>query len=137
MQKMHEMLMNDLDNLFKSILITNQLEGRIAYRLQICEQISKLPAPRLYVTPEYALRVIRGYSRCGAEIPSRRKRQQDEVRRRYYSIPEDIRSLPNLGKVLAEPAESFYLSPKQISNLLYRVYAKNKNRRKQTPSCAH
>lgn len=130
MCKVREMLMNDLDSIFKSILVANNREGRIMYRKQICEQISRMSAPRLYITPEYALRVVRGHPRCGAVKAQWCKRQQEEVRRRYYSLPEDARTLTNLAKVLEEPAESFFLPPKQISNLLYQVYAKN-NRRKQ------
>ena len=130
MCKVREMLMNDLDTIFKSILVANNREGRIMYRKQICEQISRMPAPRLYITPEYALRVVRGHPRCGAIKAQWSKRQQEEVRRRYYSLPEDARTLTNLAKALEQPAESFYIPPKQISNLLYQVYAKN-NRRKQ------
>lgn len=118
------MLINDLDSIFKSILIENNRCGRIMHRKQICEQISKMPAPRLYISPEYALRVVRNHPRCGALKAQGCKRQQEEVRRRYNSLPEDARTLSNLARLLEQPAESFFLPPKQISNLLYEVYAK-------------
>ena len=136
MCKIREMLINDLDSMFKTILVKNNREGRIMFRKEICEQISRMPAPRLYITPEYALRVVRNHPRCGAVKPSRSRMQQEEVRHRYYSLPEDERTLTNLAKVLEEPAESFYLSPVRISRLLYYVYGKN-NQRKQKASCGN
>lgn len=125
MRNINQQLLNDLDAVFKSILVTNHRDGRVMCRREICEQISKLPAPRLYITPEYALRVSRNYSRCGAYKTSAYKMHQ-EVRRRYNSLPENMRTLANLSKVISEPAESFYLTPARISTLLYRVYDRRK-----------
>lgn len=127
MQKIYEMLMNDLDSAFTSIITTNAREGRIMFRNEICEMISKLPAPRIYVTPEYAMRVVRGYPRCGALKNSLKMKQQAEIRRRYYSLPPNMRTLSNLAKVLAEPAECFYVNPQQISIILYKVLHAKKN----------
>lgn len=127
MQKIREMLMNDLDAAFKSIITANTREGRIMHRPEICEIISKLPAPRIYVTPEYALRVVRGYPRCGARKASLKMKQQDEIRRRYNSLPSDMRTLANLAKLLAQPAECFYITPLQISNILYELLHAKKN----------
>ena len=119
--------MNDLDAAFKSIITTNAREGRIMFRNEICEMISKLPAPRIYVTPEYALRVVRGYSRCGAKKGLLKMKQQDELRRGYYSLPPTMRTLSNLAKVLAEPAEFFYVNPQRIYLILFKVLHAKKN----------
>lgn len=123
------MLLDDLDAVFKSILISNNRQGKIMSRKEVCELISKMPAPRLYITAGYALRVARGDARCGAHKTISRDMHQ-EVRRRYHSLPPNMRTLTNIDKVIAQPAESFYLIPSRISKLLYQVYAKN-NRRKQ------
>ena len=129
MQNVNKMLLDDLDALFKSILVSNNRRGKVMSRKEVCEQISKMPAPRLYITPEYALRVARGDAHCGANKTISRDMHQ-EVRRRYYSLPPDMRTLTNIAKVIAQPADSFYLIPSRISKLLYSVYAKN-GRRKQ------
>jgi 3-polyprenyl-4-hydroxybenzoate decarboxylase len=55
---------------------------------------------------------------------------QQELRKRISSLPKNMRSISNIAKVIAEPAPSFYLSPRRIYDFLYQVYAKN-NRRKQ------
>lgn len=129
MRSVNKMLLDDLDSIFKSILVSNTREGRVMTRRQVCDIIAKSPAPRLYITPEYALRVARGYPRCGAHKTTQSKMHQ-EVRRRYYSLPTEMRTLTNIAKAISQPAESFYLTPENISALLYRVYAKN-NRREQ------
>ena len=129
MRTINKMLLDGLDAVFKSILVSNSLQGKIMFRREVCEQISKMPAPRLYITPEYALRVARGDARCGANKTITREMHQ-EVRRRYHALPPNMRSLTGIAKVIAQPAESFYLMPSRISKLLYQVYAKN-NRRKQ------
>ena len=131
MQTAKEMLLKDLDAVFKSIVISNNREGRIMTRREICDIIAKSPAPRLYITPEYALRIFRGDVRCGARTNSYRvSAMQQELRKRISSLPKNMRSISNIAKVIAEPAPSFYLSPRRIYDFLYQVYAKN-NRRKQ------
>lgn len=129
MRNVNKMLLDDLDAVFKSILVSNNRQGKIMSRREVCELISKMPAPRLYITPEYALRVARGDARCGAYKTISRDMHQ-EVRRRYHALPPNMRSLTGIATVIAQPAESFYLIPSRISKLLYQVYAKN-NRRKQ------
>ena len=125
MRNVNKMLIEDLDAVFKSILIANHRQGKIMSRREVCEQISKMPAPRLYITPEYALRVARGDSRCGANKTSWRD-MHHELRRRYNSLPPNMRTLTNIAKIIAEPADSFYLNPSRISKLLYRVYDRRK-----------
>ena len=131
MQTVKELLLTDLDKVFKSIITANHREGRIMTRREICNIIAKFPAPRLYITPEYALRVFRGHHRCGASTNSYRATDmQQELRSRILSLPENMRTIANIAKVIEKPAPSFYLSPYRIHDLLYKVY-----RRKQTPSC--
>ena len=72
MQKVKELLLTDLDKIFKSIVVANHRDGRIMTRREICNIIANFPAPRLYITPEYALRVFRGHRRCGASTNSYR-----------------------------------------------------------------
>ena len=131
MQTAKEMLLKDLDAVFKSIVISNNREGRIMTRREVCDIIAKSPAPRLYITPEYALRIFRGDVRCGARTNSYRVSvMQQELKKRISALPKNMRSISNIAKVIAEPAPSFYLSPRRIYDFLYQVYAKN-NRRKQ------
>ena len=125
MQTVKEMLLKDLDEVFKSILISNHREGRIMSRRQICDIIAQHPAPRLYITPEYALRVFRGYPRCGAHI-YRTASMQQELRSRILSLPDDKRTLTNIAKVITQPAPSFYLSSQRIYDLLYKIYDRRK-----------
>lgn len=125
------MLLKDLDEVYSSIVATNHREGRVMTRRQICDIISKSPAPRLYITPEYALRILRGHPRCGARTNSYRvAAMQQEMRSRILALPENRRSLADIAKAIAEPAPSFYLSSRRIYDFLYKVY-----RRKQSPSC--
>ena len=134
MQTAKKMLLKDLDEVYKSIIVANTREGRIMTRRQVCELIARSPAPRLYITPEYALRIFRGHPRCGTHTNSYRvAAMQQELRSRILSLPENMRTLANIAKVIAEPAPSFYLSSRRIYDFLYKVY----DRRKQAPSCAH
>lgn len=127
MRTIKEILLNDLDEVYKSIVVANHREGRIMTRREICNIIAKSPAPRLYITPEYALRVFRGDRRCGASVNSyHATAMQQELRSRILALPENMRSLANIAKVITEPAPSFYLSSYRIYDFLYQVY-----RRKQ------
>ena len=127
MRTIKEILLNDLDEVYKSIVVANHREGRIMTRREICNIIAKSPAPRLYITPEYALRVFRGDRRCGASVSSyHATAMQQELRSRILALPENMRSLANIAKVIAEPAPCFYLSSYRIYDFLYKVY-----RRKQ------
>lgn len=121
MQTAKEMLLKDLEEVFKSIVVTNNREGRKMSRKQVCKIISQSPAPRLYITPEYALRVFRNYPRCGAHT-YRASAMQQELRSRILALPPDLRTTANIAKVIAQPAPSFYLSPRRIYDFLYRVY---------------
>ena len=115
------MLLKDLEEVFKSIVVTNNREGRKMSREQVCKIISQSPAPRLYITPEYALRVFRNDRRCGAHT-YRASDMQKELRSRILALPPDMRTTTNIAKVIAQPAPSFYLSPRRIYDFLYRVY---------------
>ena len=131
MQAIKEILLADLDEVYSSIVAANNREGRVMTRRQICDIISKSPAPRLYITPEYAMRILRGHPRCGARTHSYRvAAMQQEMRSRVLALPENQRSLADIAKAIAEPAQSFYLSSRRIYDFLYQVY----NRRKQSPS---
>lgn len=117
-------LMHDLNTCYLSILRDNRSNGIELTRREICELISQCPAPRFYVTVEYARRIIN----CAIEgrrrtrvLHSRRNAQHQEIFERYKNLPIDEQNNTGLAKLLNEPAPSFYFSAKQISNLLYKA----------------
>ena len=125
MKSVKEQLLKDLDTIFQSIVKANIREGRKMTRRQICDIIASTPAPRLYILPEYALRVLRSNPGCGARSYHSSAMQQ-ELRFRYLALPENMRTLPNITEIIMQPAPSFYISSSRIYDLLYKVY----NRRK-------
>lgn len=118
-------LLADLDAVYKEIVTHNAKEGIIMNRLEICEVISRSPAPRLYISPEKAHRLTFNFEKNSARRDGREHRasaKHAEFYRRYMELPANMRSYHNICRILEQPAPSFYLSPHRISKLLYKVY---------------
>lgn len=117
-------LLEDLDALFTKIVTRNSKEGIVMTRWDICELISRSPAPRLYISPERAIRLTYGFDKYSARHYHAGAHR--EFQRRYLALPENMRSPMNIQKILEEPAPSFYLSPYRIYKLLYKIYDRRK-----------
>jgi hypothetical protein len=125
MRKVKQEMLHALDQAYKAIVVTAAKEGRYLSRLKVCEIIANSPAPRLFITPEYAMRVIKGHPRCQS-VTYGTSRMHKELLARYEALPEDSRTFINIEKIINQPAPSFYLSPIRISDLLYMVYDRRK-----------
>lgn len=115
-------LMHDLSACYHTILRTNRHNGIDMTRREICLLISCQPAPRFYVTLEYARRIINAEANGGSRTRAthtRRHAQHQEIYKRYKSLPPEEQNNTGLAKILNQPAPSFYFSAKQISNILY------------------
>lgn len=121
-------LLQDLDAIRKSIVVRNFKKNIIMPQSEICEIIAHSPAPRLYVTPERARRLLAGFPNCQASGSNNAMYQ--ELYKRYSELPPEKRNFLNLPAIIFQPAPSFYLSPLYIKKLLIKVYGKN-NKRKQ------
>jgi hypothetical protein len=121
MRSVKKEMLRDLDAAYRSIVVRNAKEGCYLSRMDVCKILAKSPAPRLYITPEYAMRVIKGHPRCQSSTYST-SRMHQELLARYNSLPEGSRTLVNVEMIINQPAPSFYLSPIRISDLLYKVY---------------
>ena len=121
-------LLQDLDAIRKSIVVRNFKKNIIMPQSEICEIIAHSPAPRLYITPERARRLLAGFPNCQASGSNNAMYQ--ELYKRYSELPPEKRNFLNLPAIIFQPAPSFYLSPLYIKKLLIKVYGKN-NRRKQ------
>lgn len=125
---MNTTLINDLDAAYTALIRDNEKKGIIMNRRQICARLSKTPASRLYITPDYARRILRNFPKyCASRYGATGKHK--ELFDRYSRLPPEERTLMNITKIINQPAKSFYLSPKYIYVLLYKVYDRN-NRRK-------
>ena len=122
MDNISPLLLSDLLALYTGIVQENFRNGVFWNRRKICIKIASLPAPRLYITPRYARRIIlvMEKGRLRAHSPWR-SRQHRELYRRWLSLPEAERTPESLDKILSEPAPSFYLSPARINILLYKA----------------
>lgn len=118
-------LVSDLDALFSSIVRDNEKKGVFMTRLQICELISKSPAPRLYITPEQARRLMYNYERYKAKKYSV-SGKHEEFYRRYVLLPANQRTYSNISRIIEQPAPSFYLSASYINRILYNIYDRRK-----------
>lgn len=122
-------LLDDLDSLYKKIVVQNSSEGRIMSRREICEIIANSPAPRLYLTPERARKLTFNFDKYRAPASSHKRGKaamHAEFYRRYLELPKEMRSMTNIERIIGEPAPSFYLSAHRINKLLYKVYDRRK-----------
>lgn len=122
-------LLQDLDNLYKKIVIQNTAEGRIMSRHEVCEIIANSHAPRLYISPERARKLTFNFDKYRAPEGSHKRGKaamHAEFYRRYLALPKELRSITNIERIIEQPAPSFYLSPHRIYKLLYKVYDRRK-----------
>lgn len=118
-------LLQDLDALYTSIVVSNTSKGIIMNRRQICEIIAQSPAPRLYINPDRARILTFNFPKyCAKKYHVSGKHA--EFYRRYSALPPKMRTMMNIQKLLDQPAPSFYLAPAYISKLLYKIYDKRK-----------
>ena len=122
-------LIADLDALYTSILRRNIKEGILMSNEQIYQLMSESPAPRLYLSPDKAIRLAYNSSNktiriCGHKFRSGLKHQ--EFYHRLSSLPPSMRTPKNIINLLEAPAPSFYLGPDRIKKLLYKVYDRRK-----------
>lgn len=124
-------LVHDLDVLYTGIVRQNSAEGRIMSRKEICEIISTLPAPRLYITPERARRLTFNFCKysAGTGRKYRAAAMNAEAHRRVLGLPKGMRTIQNVERVISQPAPSFYLSPSRINQILYKAYDRNHRRK--------
>ena len=94
-------------------------------RMEVCRLIAKSSAPRFYVSPSYARRIIRditiGKPRATC---SRAAEEHRELYHRWQLL--DDKSPESLQQLLNSPAPSFYLSAHRINKLLYKYYDRRK-----------
>lgn len=121
----NRLLIQDLNTLYLRIVRDNTRKGILMTRRQICDIISRSPAPRLYITPEYAQRVLRTFPKYSARHYGSGGKHL-ELYNRYAALPPEERTLSNLNKIIDQPASSFYLSSQYIYRLLYKIYDKRK-----------
>lgn len=117
----HPLLIKDLDALYTSIVSFNAKNGIVMSRMQICEKIATMPAPRLYISLERARILTFNFARYRAK-KYKATGKHLEFYRRWCALPPAQRSMQNIATILEQPAPSFYLSPKYIYRTLYRVY---------------
>lgn len=92
---------------FKELYSEYQKKGIVFTSMQICEAISREPAPRFYLTEEYAMNRI--YSiRNGCTQTTRQLKDLYRIFRRTGDI----------HKAINTQAPSYYLSPIRIYRLL-------------------
>lgn len=114
-------LLKDLRDYYDRIVSETRREGRILTRMEICHIIAQSPAPRIYVTPDYATRIVKSISQKKAFAQgSYRKKKHEELYRRYMSLPPEKRNKNGIRTIIEEPANSFFLSPYRINILLYK-----------------
>ena len=115
------LLIQDLDAAYTSISNHYRLNGIFKTRRQICDIISQSPAPRLYITPEYASRILKAFPKYSARRYGSTGKHR-ELYERYRSLPPEERNIDGIIKIINQPAPSFYLSSTYIYILLYRIY---------------
>ena len=115
------LLLQDLDALYTSIVSYNAKHGIIMSRMQICEQIATMPAPRLYISLNRARILTFNFERYRAKKHKVTGRHL-EFYRRWLALPPSQRTTQSIPALLDQPAPSFYLSPKYIYRTLYRIY---------------
>lgn len=117
----YEALLGDLYSAYKQIVKENTRCGSIRTRLQVCSQLSQLPAPRFYVSLAYAKRIVSSMSKGTPRASRQRLRLHREIYRRWLSLPESQRTDSALSDILSQPAPSYYLGVEHISRLLYKA----------------
>ena len=118
---LHIALLSDLYSAYRQILRENTRLGLIQTRLQVCDRISRLSAPRFYVSPLYAKRIINSMSNGTPRASRQRLRLHREIYQRWLSLPESQRTDSALSDILTQPAPSYYLGVEHISRLLYKA----------------
>lgn len=114
-------LLRDLYGAYQQILKDNNKAGITMTRIEVCRKLSTLPAPCLYISVDFARRIIRSMEKGKQRAHSPwRFRQHHELYRRYLSLPPEKRNTAGIKEILSRPAPSFYLSPHRINHLLYK-----------------
>lgn len=114
-------LMRDLYSAYLQIVKENSDKGITMTRLDICRILSTIPAPRLYISVDFARRIIRTMEKGRQRAHSPwRFRQHHELFKRYLALPLERRNTAGIKEILSRPAPSFYLSPHRINYLLYK-----------------
>lgn len=118
-------LLRDLDSLYTSIVVHNTKNDIRMQRKQICEIISRSPAPKLYITVDHARRILSNYHKHRASKYYNSAMHQ-ELWQRWQALPPEERTTARLQEIINQPAPSFYLSAKYIYVLLYKIYDRKK-----------
>lgn len=118
-----------LQALYNRIKSANGVNFRFLKQQSIWEMMAKEPAPRFYITPEYAARYITAYYKHGGRITSGNAAMIEELVK-YYEIYRKLYS--NFAKwkiydmVVNSPAQSFYMSPQRIKEIIFNYTGRNK-----------
>lgn len=118
-------LLRDLNEAYFTIVRDNQKKGIIMSRRQICELIARSPAPRLYITPDRARRLMFNYTKYRAR-KYQASGKHEEFYRRYQQLPKEQRNSLNIQNLIDQPAPSFYLTAAYIDRFLYKIHDNRK-----------
>ena len=118
---LHIALLRDLYSAYRQIVKEDTRLGSLRTRLQVCSQLSQLPAPRFYVSLAYAKRIVSSMSKGTPRASRQRLRLHREIYQRWLSLPESQRTDSALSDILTQPAPSYYLGVEHISRLLYKA----------------
>ena len=114
----------DLRDAYQRIIKTESVNSRYLKRSSIISLLMEMPAPRFYLTSEWARTIFRGWRRKSRHIRKDKipKELVDDLRDTYTRVKEQYPGAPEVTLwqiVVEQPAKSFYISAKRMEEIIF------------------
>ena len=123
-----------LQNIYKCILKSN-VNRNLMNNDMIISIVMEQPAPKFYISPKEAKKLILSYYKSNGELPIRKKSLTREMAKDLVENYEMLRKkFPHTDKeriyeyVVEQPAKSFYMSYNSVRAVIFNYKGRTKRR---------
>ena len=133
MSSTNNLLASELMDKFIQLKRDAAKKGEYPSRLELCQRLAQMAAPRFYISVDTALRMIVTPMNRDGKLPARGRRRAMhlELYKRYQILCASHKREEAMQLAIEQPAPSYYVSPFRINYLLYAALKRRNNHHQQ------